>query len=111
MNPLMATSPTEPAHTPSAPPTGIVRLYVANISPVATEEELASAIARIAPYERLSLIRNMHHGLCARFAFLDVAPEHEAAIRTGLEGAQFLGRAISVLSILGRPDRPGPDGV
>jgi len=95
----------------TTPPTDIVKLYISNVSPLATEEELAVVVARAAPFKRLKLIRNMRHGLCARFAFLDVAPEHEAPIRSALDGAYFMDRHLGVLRVLGRPDRPGPDGV
>lgn len=100
----MATRPSDSARP-------VVRLYVSNVSPLATDEELGAAVKRIAPIERIRMIRNMVTGLGARFAFLDVAPEHEAAIREGLDGAMFMGRILGVLEIRERPDRPGPDGV
>jgi len=93
------------------PASDTLKLYISNVSPLATQEELEVVVRRIAPFKRLHLVRNMRHGLCARFAFLDIAPEHEETFRSGLDGTFFMDRCMGVLRVIGRPDRPGPDGV
>jgi hypothetical protein len=98
--------------TDKAPSAGAVRrLYIANFPPTATEEEVRALVERVVPVQRLRMLRNMRTGLCARFVFLDVDPEHEQPLRDHFEGARYEGRTLSVIRIVPRPDRPGPDGV
>ncbi len=90
---------------------GVVRMYLANLAPAATQEEVEALVRPIVAYRRLHMIRNMRHGLCARFAFVDIDADDEPALRKGLDGVLFFGRTIGVLRVLARPDRLGPDGV
>ena len=87
------------------------RMYISNIAPTATDEEIRALVRDIVPYRRIRVIRNMRHGLCARFAFVDIEPDHEQRLIARLDGAMFFGRPLGVLRVLTRPDRPGPDGV
>ena len=87
------------------------RMYISNIAPTATDEEIRALVRDIVPYRRIRVIRNIRHGLCARFAFVDIEPDREQDFIARLDGFVFFGRHLGVLRVLSRPDRPGPDGV
>jgi RNA recognition motif-containing protein len=89
----------------------VVKLYISNLPPTSTEEEIRALVEPVAPVRRLRMLRNMRTGLCARFVFIDIDPEHEHPVRERFEGATYEGRTLGVIRIVPRPDRPGADGV
>lgn len=105
----MATIEAQPAPAPPAEP--IVRMYISNLAPTLTDEEVREFVARHVRFRRLHVVRNMRHGLCARFAFLDLDPDQAVLLKQRVDGAEFFGRLLGVLLVKERPDRLGPDGV
>ena len=74
-----------------------MNIYVGNLSPEITEEELREAFEAFGPVESVNIITDRYTGHPRGFGFVEMPnkPEAQAAI-TGLNGNELKGRTLSV---------------
>ena len=88
-----------------------MNIYVGNLSREVTEEDLRQAFEAFGEVTSVKIIKDKHSGESRGFGFVEMASkdEGEAAI-AGLNGKDFMGRALNVNEARPRTDHKGGGG-
>jgi RNA recognition motif-containing protein len=86
----------------------VMNIYVGNLSPDVTEEELRKAFEAFGQVASVNIIKDRYSGQPRGFGFVEmpVKAEAQAAI-TGLTGKELKGQALSVNEARPRPEGGG----
>jgi len=85
------------------------KLYVGNLAYGTTEDDLLEAFAQFGTVQSAQVVMDRDTGRSRGFAFVEMGTGGDEAI-TGMNGAQFQGRALTVNEAKPREDRPRSGG-
>jgi RNA recognition motif-containing protein len=85
------------------------KLYVGNISFQTTNEDLAEAFGQHGTVTSAQVVTDRETGRSRGFAFVEMADGGDAAI-SAMNGADFMGRTLTVNEARPREDRPRTGG-
>jgi RNA recognition motif-containing protein len=85
-----------------------VNIYVGNLSRDATEADVQKAFEAFGRVASVTIIKDRFSGVPRGFGFVDMPDKNEAeSAIAGMNGKEFMGRALNVNEARPRTDRPG----
>lgn len=81
------------------------RLFVGNVPPNATEDDIAQLFSEYGTVRKLELPRDIFTGRCRGFGFVDMEGHEARAAMAGLNGKIFMDNHLKV-----RDEKPKPKG-
>jgi RNA recognition motif-containing protein len=90
---------------------GCVKIYVGNLSHDAADSDLQKAFEAFGKVQTVTIVKDKFSGQSRGFAFVEMADNKEAqAAIDGLNGKEFMGRALTVNEARPRSDHRGGGG-